>query len=1131
MSLTTKSIATVSLGVAMVLTASFVFATPAKADMLSDLQAQVQALLAQIAALQGGTPTTGGTCNTFTQNHQMGDSGGEVKWIQQFLNSHGAQVSATGAGSPGNESDYFGSKTRAAVSKFQADNGISPTAGYWGPITRAKANSMCVPGSGTGTPVPSGPGVTVLAGVQPANSLAPGGAARVPFTTFSLQNNTGAAVTINGITVQRTGLGQDAVFSGIVLVDQNGLQMGTSKTLNSNHQAVVGDMFILAPGETKMLTVAGNMQSAATLATYAGQVVTLSVVGVNTSAPVAGSLPISGAAQTINATLGIGSVSTSTSSFDPGSATQRNVGDTAVRFSGIKFTANSAEDLKLYSIRWRQVGTASGSDVGNLVTIVDGVSYPATMSTDGKYFTTVFPGGILIPKGNSVDAYIQGDVVGTNVASRTVDFDIDRVTDVYFVGQTYGYGVAPSGTYQPWYNGYIATINPGTVTTIGKANEVAAQNIAANVSNQPLGGFVTNFAGEAVSVSGMVLTLSTSSASLGDNLVTSVSIVDQNGAVVAGPVDATWTSAAHSQQTITFTDTVTFPIGRQVYTVKGKVPSSAVNGAQITIATTPSSWTSPTGQTTGNSITIGTGAFSMNQMTVRGATLQIVMGTQPTGQSVVAGTQMLHIATVQLNAGQSGEDVRLASLPLDFDLPTSGAVGDLSGCQIYDGATALNTGSRVVNTLVDGNGASAVVFSFDNTLVVAKGTTKNLEVKCNLSGSVVTGTYRFGLDTAYTLAITGATSGNSLTVAGGQITMTDAQYGGTMTVATGSFAVTVDSSSPSYAVVAGGSSGVTAGVIKLRATNEAINLTKLGLTLTNGASTDVVQATIWDGSTQVGTVWFGVGDTFATSTLTQSVNLPKDQDKLLTVKVDLAGIGTSASGREGRLVKMDPLNAEGTGVASGSTRQVGATAGVAGIRTFRSFPVLAQDSLSSSGVADGRLLRFRVTANSAGPVGLYQLNFTLSTSTITGVTNIGLYAYSDSSYSSPVGSLVNGQFGSTLCASGCTSNGPTLVFQQATPLQVSGTNYFELRGSVAGVTTGSSVVAKLLGDAAYPTTGLIADGENDFVASTTPLVANSHNFIWSGNATSTAPITANDWSNGFGISGLPASGIIQTRSN
>src|SRR3989344_1752630 len=116
MSLATKHVATVLVGSVLVLALSFAFVTPAKADLLSDLQAQVQALLAQITALGGGSSTTAGAgCYAFTTTHQQGQSGGEIMWIQKFLNSHGAQVAASGAGSPGNETSYYGALTKAGV--------------------------------------------------------------------------------------------------------------------------------------------------------------------------------------------------------------------------------------------------------------------------------------------------------------------------------------------------------------------------------------------------------------------------------------------------------------------------------------------------------------------------------------------------------------------------------------------------------------------------------------------------------------------------------------------------------------------------------------------------------------------------------------------------------------------------------------------------------------------------------------------------------------------------------------------------------------------------------------------------------------------------------------------------------
>ncbi len=114
------------------------FANPA-------LLAQLQALLAGSAA---GTPAA----SSFTRDLTIGSTGDDVKALQQLLNSKGFAVAATGAGSPGSESMYFGALTQSALAKWQAANGVTPSVGYFGPKTRAAIGAMVVvPG-----PVPGG---------------------------------------------------------------------------------------------------------------------------------------------------------------------------------------------------------------------------------------------------------------------------------------------------------------------------------------------------------------------------------------------------------------------------------------------------------------------------------------------------------------------------------------------------------------------------------------------------------------------------------------------------------------------------------------------------------------------------------------------------------------------------------------------------------------------------------------------------------------------------------------------------------------------------------------------------------------------------------------------------------------
>jgi DNA-binding beta-propeller fold protein YncE len=66
----------------------------------------------------------------------FGKTGSDVRELQQYLNGTGFTVAASGAGSPGSETAYFGPATRSALARFQRAAGIAPAAGYFGPITK-----------------------------------------------------------------------------------------------------------------------------------------------------------------------------------------------------------------------------------------------------------------------------------------------------------------------------------------------------------------------------------------------------------------------------------------------------------------------------------------------------------------------------------------------------------------------------------------------------------------------------------------------------------------------------------------------------------------------------------------------------------------------------------------------------------------------------------------------------------------------------------------------------------------------------------------------------------------------------------------------------------------------------------
>ncbi len=1143
-------IAAVAVGLVMV----FSFAAPVKAATAEELTAQINSLLATIASLQSQIGSVSGgstsTACTFTRDLTIGAQGADVTCLQNFLKAKGV---FTYSGTLG----YFGSITQTAVKAWQAANGISPAAGYFGSISRAKYTATAG-STGTVTPVPTGTGLAVAAGSQPTNSLSPQGATRVPFTRFTLTAGSDGDVVVNSVTVQRTGLGSDAAFAGVILVDEStGKQLGIAKTFNSNHQATVGEAVTIPRGTTRTFLLAGNMASS--LTSYAGEAPSISLVAVNTSATVSGSLPIVGANNTNNATLSVGSLSLDTSSANAANTSvSKEIGSTGTRVSGFRLTAGSSEDVRLRSLRFNQTGSVSSGDLANVMVNVGGTAYPMSVSADGKYYEANLGSGIVIAKGNNVEAYVSFDIIGSNSSGRTVIFDVDKTTDIYATGETYGYGISPTtagGSSVPTSRGsttettgtpYVyanqITVTGASVTTITKNTAVAAQNIAINVPNQPLGGFTTDLKGESMTVQSLVFSVATTSGAL---QLTNVTLVDENGSVVAGPVDSAYVGSGSS--TLTFTDSVTFKTGKHSYTLRGKVLTGSTNGSTYIVSSTPSSqWTNVKGDTTGNTISLSAiGSFSMNTMTVKSGALSVGRASSPASQTVVSGGTSVLMANFQFDATQSGEDVRLSSVPvqLDVDGGTNNLEGDpdfLTSCQLFDGATALNSGSNVLNPTATATSSDDTdTITLDAPVTVTKGTVKTLGMRCNISASVPNNSeYLWDVQAASTFTITGATSG-------GTITGTDASDSAVVvTVGTGATTVATDAASPGYMIAAAGSTGTIVGAYKFSTTNESLVLNKLGLTLSNSASSsagDLVRATIWDGATQVGEAYFVGSATTATSTLSSPVTVTKNTDKTLTIKADFASVGTGESVTfSGHLVAINYLNAEGVGVDSGTTQLLGAAAGstsVSGARVMKSFPVIAVDTLPSTGIADGRLMRFKVTADSKGPVSITNFGINISTTTAS-VTNVTIYGFTDANYSLPIsGVTASGDLQATDdCTAGCTSApnlaiGVTNSSGTATTIQVpaGGTRYFEVRGSVSGATSGASITTKLLGNSSFPSTSagvsanpLLAAGSGSFTATT--------DMIWSPNSTTTVDRNSQDWTNGYGVNGLPSGGLISTRS-
>ena len=764
-------------------------AQTAEENLVAQLQAQVAALRTAIAALQG-TPIQPSGSFELSRDLTVGSVGEDIRQLQILLNRDPmTQVASFGSGAPGQETTFFGARTADAVARFQNlyagevlfPAGLSSGTGFVGPLTRAKLNALLksvretIPASVS--PSPSIPPVTpptvaaritIGAADQPENSLVIPNAARVFFTRITVLGDTKEATALTGIVVERTGAGSDGVFSSVMLLDENGRQIGPARGWNSDHRALIGESLTVRPGETRTFTVAGDI--APSLDAFAGQNVAISIVRVNTPAAVSGDFPIVGARHTVNATLTLGNATVSVSPLDPNGAITRDVGATDVTFAGIRIATGLNEAIRLKSIRWRHIGTASVSDFGNVTAVVDGASYAATLSSDAKRTITDFGNGILIDKGASKDIVLRGNLFGGS-ANKTLLFTIDERSDIILESTTRPYGILASASERhprsdatseftsgaSFFDGSKISVVSASVTTVARSDAVPPQGIYTNLENQALGAFEIDVKGEGITVDQMLFR-AVSAGGSGSGRLFNLTLSGPNGSI--GPVDES------TGRTLTFPTKISIPIGKSTFILRGKVPTTIGNGTQYTISSNPQNeWSNVRGAISGQVITLGTGAFPMHTMTVLAPLLSVSASTtNPAPQTIARGTQTALVALIEFDAVQSGEQVRVANIPLQLSL-FSGAEGDhLKSCRLFDGPSGtspLTTGINEVNPS-GGTSPQPHTFTFNSPVSVSAGTIRVIAVRCNVDAAAI-GAFAWGIAANASVPASGGVSGALVT--------------------------------------------------------------------------------------------------------------------------------------------------------------------------------------------------------------------------------------------------------------------------------------------------------------------------------------------------------------------------------
>ena len=135
------------------------------------------------------------------------------------------------------------------------------------------------------------------------------------------------------------------------------------------------------------------------------------------------------------------------------------------------------------------------------------------------------------------------------------------------------------------------------------------------------------------------------------------------------------------------------------YTIKGTVST----GRHRTVRPTRSrpirtDWGSAQGQTSGSTVSLPNTTIPMSTMTVQAGQLIVSAASTPASTTVAPGANNFVIANINLDASQSGEDIRLNSLPIVVDATSYGggdqlSQSNLTNCQLWNGSTALNSQS------------------------------------------------------------------------------------------------------------------------------------------------------------------------------------------------------------------------------------------------------------------------------------------------------------------------------------------------------------------------------------------------------------------------------------------------------
>ncbi|MGB7957757.1 MAG: peptidoglycan-binding domain-containing protein [Minisyncoccia bacterium] len=653
----------------------------ANAQSTASLQAQIQALLAQISQLQSqmgtsSTQTTTTSSYSFTKDLTLGSSGADVTALQQLLISKG---SLTAVSAP---TGYFGALTQKALASWQAANGIAPAVGYFGPKTRAFVNSMSVGSSSTTTggqtttttnttsvTAPASGVAVSVASTNPATgsliSSTGSGAARVPVLAVNFTAGNSGAVTVSEVKFHKVGVLSDSSVSGAYLT-QNGQVLYQYNSLSGGVLDFSGMSLNIPAGQTVTLTLAIDISSGLSagnttaFSLNAASDVTAWDASNNALTP-SGIFPVSGNQFTVTsvsnpslATLSItkGSIGGTVTAGTQGNliyASTFNVGNSKVWLEGLNFHV---------------IGSANKGDIRNVKLVINGTQVGATLPTvnqDGTaYFNAAAAPGVLNTGNNNVQVF--ADVMGS--PSYNFTFEVLNGYDVLALDSQYNVPVKANSD-----SGNSVTIQQGQITVTQDPATPSGTSLSKGQAGVVLAKFDIYAAGESVRILYLPfqITFGNATTSALTNEIQNVQIVDDAGGQVGTTINlpdgttdianavATYTGGVYTSSFGTASSPINYTIPAnttRVLSLKADIQSTAdftnvqaglnsVVAPSFNLQGVISSQTTQSSAATGNTLTLSSSELTVTQDSSLGS------------QTLAANTIQQKIGSYSFTASQS----------------------------------------------------------------------------------------------------------------------------------------------------------------------------------------------------------------------------------------------------------------------------------------------------------------------------------------------------------------------------------------------------------------------------------------------------------------------------------------------